>query len=306
MSHHFDCVVDTREMAHSIHSVNRKIDETTGAVVAMKVAVVAAEKEGADHVCKNVNRGFYSLIHSQISQKMAALKSKVDAQFMRLNQQKKQLIGIRSRMERDYIMICARYGKLFTALNRALKQRVTELDRPVMDLVNVEATKITNRQNLLMADVPVGQEETIKASQRIASSKLKHRAVNSISAITRFIADSNRLERITNSILLRKNIPVAEADIMVPVGIIESNFDNSGNNVTQLYVSQMGISDQAQNVIENRISSAMREDEFDWKDAEGASEVQNQFRLLVNSSALDERRKKAVIKLFERNRYQTL
>lgn len=129
MSHSFDCVVDTNELAHSVNSVKKHVDTTTGAVVAMKVAVIKAEKEGADHVCRKVNQGFYSMIHSQISQKMATLQSRVDAQLMRLNQQRKQLAGIRRRMERDYQMISARYAKLFNALNRNLRQRVTELDR---------------------------------------------------------------------------------------------------------------------------------------------------------------------------------
>ena len=272
----------------------------------MKAAVVAAEKEGADHVCHNVNRGFYALIHSQISQKMAALKSKVDAQFMRLTQQKKQLLGIRSRMERDYNMICQRYGKTFTSINRALKQRVTELDRPVMNLVTTDASKITNRQNLLMSDVPVGQEESVKLSQRIATSRLKKRAMDSITAITRFISDSNRLDRLTNAILLRKNIAEPSTDLLVPVAIMQSNYDSSGNIVTQTYISQLGLSGQAQSAIDNRIASALREDEFEWKNVGGDNqELNNQFRLLVNGSSLDERRKKMIIKMFEDNKFQT-
>ena len=156
MSYSFDCVVDTAELAHSVNSVKKHVDTTTGAVVAMKAAVIKAEEEGADHVCRKVNQGFYSMIHSQISQKMATLQSRVDAQLMRLNQQRKQLTGIRRRMERDYQMISARYSKLFNALNRNLRQRVTELDRPIMDLATTDADQVTNRSNQMVAAVPPG------------------------------------------------------------------------------------------------------------------------------------------------------
>ena len=49
---------------------------------------------------------------------------------MQLNQQRKQLLAIKSRMERDYNMISARYLKLFNGLNQNLRQRVFELDKP--------------------------------------------------------------------------------------------------------------------------------------------------------------------------------
>ena len=99
-------------MAQTVGTVSTHVNGTTAAVVAMKAAVVQAEKEGADHVCEKVNKGFYTLIRSQISQKIATLRSEVDSQLMRLNQQRKQLTAIRQRMERDYQMICGRYLKL--------------------------------------------------------------------------------------------------------------------------------------------------------------------------------------------------
>ena len=54
----------------------------------MQTAVIIAEEKAADHVCNNVNKGFYSLIRSQISQKMAKLQSEVDSHLMQLVQQK--------------------------------------------------------------------------------------------------------------------------------------------------------------------------------------------------------------------------
>ena len=128
---HIDCEVNTRPMAQEIDSVSRHIDLTTTAVVGMKAAVISAEEEATTKVCNDVNRGFYALIHSQISQKIAKLQSEVDSHFMKLNQHSKQLNGIKNRMERDYGMLCGRYTKLFSGLNKNLENRVFALDKLV-------------------------------------------------------------------------------------------------------------------------------------------------------------------------------
>ena len=306
MSYSFDCVVDTAELAHSVNSVKKHVDTTTGAVVAMKTAVIKAEQEGADHVCRKVNQGFYSLIHSQISQKMATLQSRVDAQLMRLNQQRKQLNGIRRRMERDYQMISARYSKLFNALNRNLRQRVTELDRPIMDLATTEADKVTNRSNQMVSAVPLGQAETVKTSQRLATSNLKRRAAEAIGTIERFIAGSNRLQAVTDSILLRRRADSPDAMLTVPVAVIESNYDNSGNVQTQTYVSGINLSGEARATIENRFNQDAREGRLPWSETAGIDpELANQFRQLVAASGMDPRRQQTMIQMFEAHPFQT-
>ena len=138
-------IVDTQPMADELNHVSRHVGVTTGAVVAMQAAVIAAEEDASNHVCNNVNRGFYSLIRSQISQKLAKLQSEVDSHVMQLVQQKKALLGIKYRMERDYNMIANRYVKLFNGLNANLQLRVFELDKPTIDFARKEVDKIANR-----------------------------------------------------------------------------------------------------------------------------------------------------------------
>ena len=99
-----DCLLDTKPMAHEMNSISNHIKGTTAAVVAMQTAVVLAEQKAADQVCSNVNKGFYTMMRSQISQKIASLQSQVDSYLMQLNAQRKQLLAIRTRMERDYNM----------------------------------------------------------------------------------------------------------------------------------------------------------------------------------------------------------
>lgn len=306
MSHSFDCLVDTTEMAHEVSKVNHHVDATTTAVVGMQAAVIKAQKDGADHVCRKVNQGFYAMIHSQISQKMAKLQSLVDAQLMRLNQQRKQLVAIRSRMERDYQMISARYAKLFNGLNRNLRIRVTELDKPVLDFATTEADKVTNRSAQLTSVVPIGQSESIATSQKVTTSNLKYRAAKAVESIDRFIAASNRLQAMTNRILLPRPIDTPVADMVVPVAVFESNFDNTDKTQTRVYVSQIDISDQARSAVESRFLTDGREGALRWKDSDTIDpEVQNQYRILVEQSGLDERRRRAMLSMFGANPFQT-
>ncbi|MDE6273278.1 MAG: hypothetical protein K2M31_09785 [Muribaculaceae bacterium] len=306
MSHHFDCYVDTTEMAREVGSVKEHVEATTTAVVGMQAAVIDAQKTGADHVCARVNQGFYAMIHSQISQKMATLQSKVDAQLMRLNQQKKQLLAIRSRMERDYQMISARYLKIFNGLNRNLSQRVTELDRPILKFASTESEKIINRSNQLVSDVPIGQSESIRTSQTVAASNLKNRAGKAIESIEKFIADSNKLNRTTDRILLNRNIERPEELMMIPVCVSECNYTSDGSMQTQINISELNISREARQIIENGLAAMNRNGEFQWSAPQPLKpEVSDYFRRMVATTSMNPRLQQMMIALADRHPVET-
>lgn len=307
MAHTFDCVVDTSEMADEIKSVKKHVNATTTAVVGMQAAVIKAQADGANHVCAKVNQGFYALIHSQISQKMAALQSKVDAQLLRLSQQRKQLTAIRQRMERDYQMISARYLKIFNSLNRNLTQRITEIDRPVILFATTEADKITNRSNQLVSTVPMGQSESIKASQTVTSSNLKYRAAKAIESIDSFISDSDDLKSITDRILLNRPVADGQVTLNAPVCVAESTIDASGNRQTRVYMSEIGISKEARQTIETRIAAAYHDGDLPWRKPNKIHpEVANYFNQLVGTSNIGKRQRKVMLALFGRSNFETL
>ena len=94
--------------------------------------------------------------------------------------------------------------------------------------------------------------------------------------------------------------------LTVPVAVVESNYDNSGNTQTSTYVSAIGISDQARAAIQNRFSQDAREGALPW--SEGAAidpELANQFRQIVAASGLDPRRQQTIIQMFEAHPFQT-
>lgn len=300
--HQIDCLVDTDPMAKSIDTVSRHVDATTTAVVAFKSAVIKAEKEGADHVCKNVNKGFFTLMHSTLSQKIAANQSRVDSLTMELVSQKKRLLAIKATMEKDYGRIVSRYNRIITGINKALKQRVIELDRPVFDFATRDVACNMGRNQLLTAIVPVCQLENITANQQITASNMKHDSYRVIDSTEKFLRQMNEQKIITDKILL-KSIPSGEGTEHYPVAILESQIDSSGNMAYGVTVPE-GMDKSSQNEISSKVYESTSE--LEWKEGEVNDLVRQEFAKLVVQSGCSDRVKKMVNDLFEKQKLQTL
>lgn len=303
MSHHqIDCVVDTNPMADSIDTVSRHVDATTTAVVAFQTAVIKAEKDGAEHVCKNVNKGFFTLMHSQLSQKIAANQSRVDSLTMELVAQKKRLLAIKSTMEKDYSRIVSRYSRIITGINKTLKQRVVELDRPVFEFTNREIACNMSRNQLLAAVVPVCQLENLTASQQITASNMKHDSFKVIDSTEQFLRQMNEQKILTDKILLR-SIPGDEGTEHYPVAILESQIDSNGNLAYGVTVPE-GMDDANMREITGRVYE--KTSDLEWKEAEINDLVKQEFAKLVVESNASDRVKQMANKLFESQKMQTL
>jgi len=296
----FNYTVDTEPMASEISNVSRHVNVTTGAVIAMQAAVIAAEESAADHVCSNLNRGFYSLIRSQISQKIARLQSDVDSNLMQLVQQKTALIAIKSRMERDYNMISNRYFKLFGSLNSNLKSRIYELDAPTIEFANKEVEKIYNRSKYLTATIPVSQVESISGSQQIIVSNIKFRNYLLLNSMKSFISQMTAQKKITDKILIKNNNVVKIGKSFIPVIIFESKSNKSGNISSDVIVSQSHISTASKGAIINHIYNNISEKRGKL-DANYNDQLNTEFYYLLSAAPKKERIKNYVLSLFKAN-----
>jgi hypothetical protein len=300
----FNYTVDTNPMAAEINSVSRHVQATTGAVVAMQTAVIIAEEKAADHVCKNVNKGFYSLIRSQISQKMAKLQSEVDSYLMQLVQQKNALMSIKNRMQKDYNMISGRYIKLFNGLNANLKQRVFELDKPTIDFAVKEIDKVSNRTKYLTATVPVTQLESLSASQKIIASSVKHRGLNVINSMRSFLFEMNTQKKLTDQILINDGRYTETATVYVPVAICDCNRNKSDSSL-EIFVPETGSDNAFRSSILNSAYDFVQK--IEWKEKSlPDQEIVSEFSKLVSSTSKPLRVKNMAMQLFQTNKYQTV
>lgn len=301
---YIDCVIDTHPMAREIDSVSHHIKGTTAAVIGMKAAVVKAEQDAADLVCRNVNKGFYTLIHSQISQKIAKLQSEVDSHLMRLNQFRKQLLAIRGRMEKDYGMISHRYSKLFTSLNKNLQQRVFELDKPVIQFALKDVTSISIRSRQLTATAPVAQVESLSVSQKILASNMKNRGRLAIESMSSFLSQMKSQNELTDRIMLDSFRIMKDAQVMIPVVISEELVDSDENVRTDIYMNDQCLSEENMQMVRNVILDSR--EEMNWTEGQMHDEVQSEFQKLLEASTMSERAKKMANLLFHANDFQIL
>lgn len=301
----FNYTVDTQPMAEEMKSVSRHVNVTTGAVVAMQTAVIAAEDRAADHVCKNVNRGFYSLIRSQISQKLAKLQSEVDSNMMQLVQQKNALLGIKTRMERDYNMIARRYTKLFNGLNANLKNRIFELDKPTIDFACKEIDKVSNRTKYLTATIPISQLESISLSQKILVSDVRQKGVGVIQSMKGFIHEMNVQKMLTDQILINDHEKIKIGTSYIPIILYECNRDKTEHKSIEIVISDVELNSVARSAIKNASYVAFPGLEWGQKNTP-AKEVNSEFSNLISTSAKSPRIKDLALRLFQSNNYLTI
>jgi hypothetical protein len=301
----FNYTVDTQPMADEMSSVSRHVNVTTGAVVAMQTAVIAAEAKAADHVCTNVNRGFYSLIRSQISQKLAKLQSEVDSNMMQLMQQKNALLGIKNRMERDYNMIAGRYIKLFNGLNANLKNRVFELDKPTIDFACKEIDKVSNRTKYLTASIPINQLESIAVSQKILASNVKQRGFNVINSMKCFIHEMNIQKKLTDQILITDNGVTKIGTSYIPLVICECNRDRTEHKNIDVSLSDVQLSQMARSAIKNAAYSQMPH--LAWAQrATEPKEIYSEFERMLAASSSSPRVRELALKLLKSNSFMVI
>lgn len=299
----FNFTVDTNPMAESIDGVANHVDGTTAAVIAMQTAVVIAEQKGAEKICNNVNFGFYSLIRSQISQKIATHKSKADAKIMELQQQSVTLIAIKSRMEKDYQMLASRYTKLFEGLNKALRARIFELDKPTTSFVFKDVLPTANRTKSLSGSSSTTQVESIASSQMISISNTKYNAMKNISSMQDFIYSSENQKSLISSILNKETVTKpTEKDI--PVLISESE----GLNVrqSQWIITQPPLKKNTNSKIESHIYSSLSHLKWVDENQGNYSRVKQEFGNFVNQSTVSDRVKKQMLSLLESSKWQKL
>ena len=299
----FSYTVDTVPMAEEMHSVSRHVDGTTTAVVAMQAAVIEAESLAADHICANVNRGFYSLIRSQISQKIARLQSEVDSHLTQLKVQSQAVLAIKARMERDYHMISARYLKLFNALNNNLKTRIFELDRPAVDLAQTNVAKLTNRHRYLTATVTVGQLESVSSSQRIISANVKKRAEAAIRSLQRFISEMNAQQHLTNQILIGEQPFRTNGAIYLPVAVYERQFAANSPADLDLSAPTGGFKPAAASALKNVVYNNAG---INWSNSSKTTALNSEFHRLMAASTADGRIKAMASQLFDHQTISTL
>lgn len=296
----FSFTVDTREMADGLYSVAPHVDGATGAVVSMQTAVILAEKRAAEDICRDVNRGFFSLIRSQISQKIAISRSQVEARLLELRDQSQKLASVKTTMQRDFQMIAARYTKLFRSLDNALLSRLHEVDASLLDFVNKDIARMGSRARGLQASIPVHQLESVSSSQRIAASNTRLKASAAIGAMSRFIQESNQQDHLAASILSAGNAD-SDATLLLPFALVDSDSLQTRQRQWTYHTPALPAQEIAQQIkgaIERGVFPALPQSQWREPNAQERESVARCLRELIDRAKLNERVRTHVIRMY--------
>jgi hypothetical protein len=287
--HNIDCLVDTTPMAKKIQEVGTEVKQTTVAVVAMKTAVIAAEKEGSQHVCQNVNRGFFTLMQSQLATKMAQKKSRTEALLAQLAMQKRRLAEIKTSMENDYRRISARYGRIIGNINKQLEQRIVDLDKPVYKFCTNDIAACSNRKLAVTGIAPLVQKEDVQAAQRITSSVLRSDGEKAIGHLKEFLMEFAKSDNEARRHTI-ESIPAEDNDVYLPFVIMSGTVDDEGTQ--SLYITPP--EDVAVTVAQRSVREiSSHVNTQGWTPTQPvSSEAGKEFQRMLAESALPDRVKK--------------
>ena len=240
----------------------------------------------------------------QCRQKLANENAKTRALAIELMQQQKALQSLQSRMTGDYNMIGSRYAKLFGSLNQELRNRISELDKPLMDYCSQQVKQLQNRIYGLVSGVPVLQSESLTATQAIAAAHIKRNAQNLISAAGEYIKHDKQQERTTQNLW---NSKIDEEKIYyVPMIIDEENTElrSGASMIKDNQTLKSALGDVAYQKTVQTLDSVVKS--IDWKtDDSQSANIANQYAEMVEKADIPKRLKDVMMKMFD-GKFQTL
>lgn len=304
----FDFVIDTQEMASSIDGVSFQVGTVASAVAAFQSAVVAAETAAANRICKHVDHGFFSLIRSQVTQKMARLRSEVDSRFMELRHESQALAAIKTRMERDYHMIGTRYARVFHSIDLSLRNRIFELDRKASDLVKRDIARIQTRMRSLQAQAPLHQSESVQIGQLVATSQTKANAARAIRALQNFLSASDRQGRLLESMLFDGTMSHSDF-CYVPTLLIEAqsaSTDGTQWDIRTPNGARQRMADSINSGVRSAGFSALPSLKWVAPTPSWRARISDEFRRLSQQPGLNDRVRSEMLRLFESASSQVL
>jgi hypothetical protein len=298
MSSNLYVTVDTEPMADRVHRVSHHVDATIAAIVAMETATVAAENAASNHICENVNRGFHSLLLSQVSQKCAKAKSIVDAKLQELIHMETSLRRVKDQMERDFHRIANRYHKTFKNLDNAMRARIYELDKPATDLTIRQMPEAKRRMLSSGVQAPIHQSESLSAAQSIISSAMRKCTMKTLGHMHGMLQKTATLQSTMVRIIDEEPIE-SSAQLLIPVIMFESDDLNMTISVPKVYIPEEF------SKIEKNMQEAFRT--VEWVLAEPLlNSVREQAELILSKGSLSDRvRTKALELLSSVNCQQT-
>ena len=291
----FDFIVDTDPMAHKINAVNAEVIGVGAAVTAMEAAVIKTQEETCRNICNNLSSGFYTLMNSQISQKLALHYSTVSSKLMLMSQIAKSIESMKTQMHHDFLMIKKRYTKLFNSLDKELEIRIHEIDEKAMKMAEIRKNVITGKYLSDTSKALICEMETQSTKQIQIGARLKSKTKRALSCISNNIFNTLIYTRKVDNVLEEKN-PQDKEELYIPVITSEEeSLAIKENSIKEIYFPET-LQENTRKTLETAVSSNPIPDSPALENEK--KEIKNQYASLVSQSTLDDRTKQVMMSLF--------
>lgn len=304
MSEHIS--IDTSDLAYSLDVVTESVSKTTSAVSEMSRTVCEAEQKAADDVCRSVNRGFFTLIHSQLMQKKVKVQAVAESQLLTLRHFAQSLRRIKQQMGVDFERITHRYTKLFKTLGESLQSRVYTLDRPVAEVADGDYGTLNRRVLTSGAPSVIVQQDSVSVAAELSAVRCKKDSQNVLDGVKTLINHGVTLGKTMDGIIrdVHQNamqtvfapiIVFESSDIFLPDGY-QINFIATERNCTCGFMSK----------VKKRCFEALAK--FVWmkNGSECKSEITRRVRQLVSRESVSEREGEIIASLLEKSEWNVL
>ena len=195
--------VDTSSFDNSVSTIKHHIDGLAGAVIATEAGQIEEKARGANAIGQAVTDGFFRLIGSEITQQMAALKSRVDSLFLKLNDMRIACQRIQQNMQRDYHRITDRYSSIFEELDREMATRIASLDEAAYALNRQVSSEDRRGFDSTLSTVPtVFAAENSRAQTVLSAGTLRSRMNELLQCAMAYLASEKRTSNAMSTMLV--------------------------------------------------------------------------------------------------------
>jgi hypothetical protein len=295
--------VDTNPFDRSVAGCNTSVGALTGAVVLTESMQIASIDKNAKKVAGAIVGGFFGYIRSEISQQIAELSQKVDAQLLLLRESTKTCISKQKQMETDYNRIASRYLKTFDDLNKELENRIFELDKPAFAFkTNSDTHANRTSGNDLINTVAVFGLEGGELQAKISASIAKKRTLDAINQANTFLWKQKKMQSTINQSMLNESVAATRFS---PVCFTETNNEKNqiGKNVYHAdFLPQTSSNVLIENFQTQQWTAATKESK-DNIQRYFNTEVSNAYN---SNSQYDNRVREMIVKIFDVNSIKTI
>jgi hypothetical protein len=204
-------------------------------------------------------------------------------------------------MEDDFNMITRRYVKLFNSLNKALENRVKELDRPAMQLADLRKSMVFDKLKDDSSMLFSISYEALPFAQTALSGKLKQKTRETMLTLAESIDENRVYSEKVDSILVKKNYDDSGDSGLYYVPAILFSTDsllNPDDYIDNVYLAR---TEEWQNTgpIVSEISNVQSDLKWVPANAEETDRVRKEVLSLCEKESLEERVSKEIIRLFD-------